>query len=372
MKKLPLFLLLITALILGACGEKSDETKETGTKDGQETKDSTEKTEDEKEFSGPLISKDNPIDDRGVMKETVERQKNVLKLSFITDNYPISNIQLAFYPTEDDFSYNTMYGLPTETIGSFQYYARSEYDASDVDGFVEGLKDPKQLDHDLMEAYYGTYDDEYENNYQLYGLAEDISYELFAGLESEGYTDELVECIGKSMKTEADGAYDPFYKHFSLDLDKIKFPYISQDRAEIYAFIVSYWGEDDDDSRISINYHLGDSSLYYGINSNPKTWYSVEVDKGKTPEGIEVTEYSEGDDDRYFGWTDGTYSYHIQYTPPEKNEFDTEDIYDVIDSSINDERTFEDKTFIQTATDKPNLTENEEKINKLMKKIKAE
>ena len=374
LKRLSVFLLLIVTLILGACGGTSDNTNETAVKeDGQEKNDSTgesnETSDEERDFSGPLISEDTPIDDRAALVETVERQKNVLKLGFITDEYPIENIQLAFYPTEDDFSYNAMYQLPSDSIGSFQYYVMSELDQSDFEEFIGKLKAPKALDHDLMEAHYGKYDDEHRNNYQLYGMADEVVHHIYAGRESEGYSDELIEAMGKSMRTD-DHVYDPFYKNFALDLDKIKFPSINEERAEIYAFIISYWGGEDDDSRIQVTYNLGDGSLYYGINANPKEWYSDEVESGKTPEGIEVTEYSEGNDNRYFGWTDGTYSYHMQYNPPDKDAYDTEDIYKVIDSSINDDRTFEDTSFIQATIDKPQLTENEEEVNRLMKKIK--
>src|SRR5699024_1605864 len=107
----------------------------------------------------------------------------------ITDEYPIENIQLAFYPTEDDFSYNAMYQLPSDSIGSFQYYVMSELDQSDFEEFIGKLKAPKALDHDLMEAHYGKYDDENRNNYQLYGMADEVVHHIYAGRESEGYSD---------------------------------------------------------------------------------------------------------------------------------------------------------------------------------------
>lgn len=355
------------SLILVACGNET-----TGT-ETNETKEETEELEgnEEKDPSAPLIDENNAINDREIIRETVERTREELKLGFITDDYPISNIQNVFYPETEKISYGVMYGLPTDTIGSFQYNIDYEYEEDLFQTLVDELDNPKQLDHDSMDTvYYGEYDDEVEPNFLLFGEKGDKLYNLYAGYESEGYSFDLIEAMGHSMKTEEEGAYDPFYKHFSMDLDEIKFPHINNERAEVHSASVSYW-DTSDNSRISLSYNIEDGTIYYGVELEPTMITGDGIGEGTTDDGVAVTEYEDYNDDRYFGWDDGIYYYYIQYALPDENELTTEEIYEVIDSAMADERTFEDTSFIEPITDTPQLTENEEKINEQMKEIKT-
>jgi hypothetical protein len=95
-------------------------------------------------------------------------------------------------------------------------------------------------------------------------------------------------------------------------------------------------------------------------------------DEFQTEDGFSVTEYSiiDGEDDRYFTWEENGKIYNLSVSYNENDTITTEDIINIIDSAMGDERNFEEQDLMKVIQDKPALTDNEKKLNKALEKLK--
>ncbi|PWA12908.1 hypothetical protein DCC39_03290 [Pueribacillus theae] len=374
MKKLWLVILLIPALLVIGCSNESKESTtskessaqaENSEKEGKETK--------EKDNSAPLVDENNPLDERAMLEEAMNRQRDVLKLSFITDDYRSSRVNVGYYPLDDEFSYAASYMYP-HLISSIFFEGGTTNLTSD-NGHID-TSNGEKLDHNSLDALYGA-NESTSGGDTYYITGEDkngASYIVTAEDSNQGYTNEMMKLMGKSMKTEEEGAYDPFYHMFSLDIDKLKFPKINKKRSDIYAAGIGV-EEGSIGSHIGITYLTGDrDQISYSIQDKESLWVNddlyEEVGEEKTPGGYSVIEYSDnGEDDRYFYWSDGEYYYELVVTASNDKTIATEDIYTIIDSAMSDDRAFATKTVFDAINEKPAFTENEKELNKLIEKL---
>ncbi|WHY81222.1 hypothetical protein [Siminovitchia fortis] len=372
MKNLWLVILLITALVVIGCSNESKESTTSEESSAQaENREKKVTAAEEKDNSAPLIDENNPLNERAMLEEAMNRQRDVLKLSFITDDYRNGRVGVGYYPLDDEFSYGASYTYP-HIISSIFFEGGTTNLTSD-NGHID-TSNGEKLDHDSLDALYGAYEFSGEDTYYITGEDKNgTSYIVKAGHSDEGYTNEMMKLMGKSMKTEEEGAYDPFYHMFSLDIDKLKFPKVNKNRSDIYAAVVEV--DNTLGSSATITYLTGDEDqLSYRIKDKESLWVNDDLYKKigeeQTADGYSVIEYSDnGEDDRYFYWSDDVYYYELEVTSYNDKTINTEDIYTIIDSAMSDDRVFANKAVFDAINEKPTFTENEKELNKLIEKL---
>jgi hypothetical protein len=195
----------IAVMLIGCSNETNHAAEETA--ENQEDTAAAEKDND-----APIIDEDHTSDERGALANAIQGQREQLKFSFITDDYHISHIGTTADAQENKFVSSATYTYPNVDSG-FAFEAGTML--SDRD-FIEEAE-AKTFDQPALKASYGVGDDGGGDRYFISGKDENnIKYIMTTQSASNGYTDEMMEQMIKSMKTEEDGAYDPLYKFFSL------------------------------------------------------------------------------------------------------------------------------------------------------------
>lgn len=321
-----------------------------------------------------LVDEDNYLDEREMLVEAILRQKDLLKLGFVNDEVPFTRISSTYYPLTDSSSYDALYELPNfESPINYQVYSdmEEEFFQDLLDGFTDGQK----IDHPTLEGFHGKNELGYEVVYEVLGTDDQFYYMLSTGTEEDGYNEEIIELLSLTMKTEADGAYDPLYDHFKMDLDLVKFPQISKEHANISNATVTIGHNDDSYVILKLIYEIGeDSVLELNVLENKENDLNLYADQEgnkETTEGGTVVLINEDDDEDYINksyyWTDGVHKYSL-YLDEEKEHLSDEDILTLIDSSSNDERTFENIELFNDSNTELVYSDNEQKLFDLLMK----
>lgn len=358
---------MLLGLLLVSCSSADNETSNNG---GNEKSSS----------SGPLIEPANAIDERLEIENMMEEQKELLKLGFITDDNLINNIQISrrvtFYDDDYDFSeddrvdhssfYTTEGSNPTIQFSGTPFLCDEG-----LDEWTDDLVERQSFNYDDKEGFYGHI--EYESS-EIVVKHKDKCYSAHVSTD-EGYTDDdkrLLELISNTFKTEAEGAYDPFYSRFTMDLDKIKFPSMNQDRVTLAGTSISYWEDrfDGNHSKIGGAYYIDeDSMVFYEITDSDKIYDDKEKSELKTDQGTTVTVYVDDTFENHlkYRWTDGTYNYLIE-VDEEETSLSDKDILAVIDSAMEDDRSFDNLDFFKGVQDAPDLGEDELELQEYFNK----
>lgn len=320
----------------------------------------------------PIISEEHALDERAMLEKGLAEQSTLHKLGFMTDEFPIAHTHIAYYPLEETFGYSSMYRIPgAQTF--FKFEAGTSFGASLYEDMLDHIVEPKKIDHDTMETMYGKYIDETDGDYYVLAKDKGLSYVLHIGDEAEGFTEKVVADIGSTLRSESDGAYDPFYKRFALDLEKLHFPKINQKRAVVHDTNVYYW-EADERSAISLTYMLSEqdtiSYMIQDIKSDISSEYKM-VDEFLIKDNIEVTQYEfDGNKQRaLFHWQLDHYDYTIETDLENKAILQNEEIHQIIASSLEDDRGFEHTELFAGVNKKPNRTKAEKKLTTSLKKL---
>src|SRR5690625_4931591 len=96
LKKRLIFFLVCIIFALTACGNDEEKVKE----NNEETS-----AKEQSEEVRVLIDETNPLDERAIIEEVMEKQKQKLKLGFITDDYQLMSTELDYYGSSDELSY---------------------------------------------------------------------------------------------------------------------------------------------------------------------------------------------------------------------------------------------------------------------------
>lgn len=357
---------LISALLLVSCNSTTNNT--TSNNDGKETKSNS---------SSPIIDPNLAIDERKEIENMIEEQKDLLKLGFVTDDNLIDNIQISRAVTfhEDDYarseddrvSYSSWYTARSSNP-DIQYSGSNHFICEDgLDESTSDLTDRQSFNNDGKEGFYGHIE------YEASEIVVKYKDKCYSGLVSteEGYDEEdkrLLELISKTFKTEAEGAYDPFYKRFTMDLEKIKFPMMNQERVTLWGTSISYWEEiyEENYSRVGVSYSVDDDDyIDYEVTDNEKIYGDIEKKKLKTDGGTSVIVYEDSTSDHRlkYRWSDGTYHYLIE-VHAEDTRLSDNDVLVIIDSAMGDDRSFNSLDFFKGVNDAPNLNKDDLELQK--------
>lgn len=317
----------------------------------------------------PIISEEHSLDERAMLDNAIEKQRHLYKPGFISDAFDSVSTYIVYYPLDKTFGYSSMYRMPYEQV-SFKLEAGTSFEASLYDSMVDSFVNPMEINHDTLQMMYGEYIEKSTGDYYVTATDEDTTYILQIGSEEEGYTEDIVRQMGATLRTEEDGAYDPFYQQFDLNLDKVKFPEVNEQRAVIHDASVSVVGLDGE-SEINITYMFSEQDTIVYHIQNTEFSFDDSYEKVSTftlSDGTEVNEYviDSNDKQHFFHWMDREYDYTITASLENTDIIDTEDMQQMIESAINDERVFENKTLLQPINKLPERTKAENNLIELL------
>src|SRR5699024_3584297 len=361
---------LMAAMVLSGCVEMMDNGPES-VSDEPVAEESMDKDPEKIETNSDnkLIDLENPLDERDAIEKSMMVQRDVLKPGFVTDDLDVMEIQVRNYVMDDAVRYRSVYKLP-EKMSLLCFEANNMYTEDFYEELIKEFRKKKELNHKQIDGVYGLFGDGNYPSYDLWGMDDDFVYNISIGNEKDVDTEKLLGLMGKTLKSEDSGAYDPFYENFTLNLDDVKFPKLSAHHADLDSTMVSIDAYEGMNSAIELTYRIGGSeTIYYFISENEGSLYEnlyEKVEECELESGIVVTEYKdESRDDRLFSWADGTYFYEFELRTMEKSLIETEDIFDIINSAMQDDREFANEDVFEQKVDKPKLGKNEKAVQKM-------
>ena len=370
MQKYLLAIILISMLFFTACDQVKEMVNES-----EETFEDIGLPIDDNASELPIINDDHPLDERMMLEQGLEKQRALYKLGLFSNGMDNVRTYIVYYPLEDTFGYSSMYRIPNSQH-FLTFEAGTSFEASLYDSMVDQFVEPQEMYHDQLKVMYGEYRQESVGDYYAVAQDEQKTYLVQFGSNTEGYTEEIVQSIVESLHTEEDGAYDPFYRNFALDLDKVKFPKMNDKRVAMHDANISVFGSDED-SQISITYMLSEQDTIIYTIENTETSFDDDYKKIdeftiSNKKTVTAYEHQENPTHRMFHWIDGPYNYSIEVKLQHEDIIKTAEIHDMIESALHDDRTFEQPALIQSLNEEPKQTKNEKKIIKILKNMNKE
>lgn len=358
-------LLCFTLLIVG-CSNNSDTTE-------QDKQDSIHNSNSAISY----IDEDNYVDERSAIVEAMEYQKEQLKFGFLTDDYILYSQEINYTTPDEDseddveLEFDQFYEFPKETV---LYNATMNLEDHIAESLL--LTDGKEITSDKIDGSYDMIDD----SLTFRGVKDAFLYDLNFGSESAD-ANGIMQLVADTMKTEAEGAYDPFYKLFNLDIDNLKYPKINAEAADVFQTFMTLDRDFDDNYYASVATRYGTNiplhAFTYKISELGAEKESETTDdtlkEEKTDGGISLTTFYYDDMFKYYEWEDDTYQYEIEVELVDEDESMTdEDIYEIVDSAMEDDRHFDNKEVFEPINTTPSLSDKEEEINELFQARESE
>lgn len=324
----------------------------------------------------PIISNDKPLDERALLENALIEQGKLHKPGFITNDFKLNKTYIAYYPFNDTFGYSTTYqSLANHTTFSFD--AGTSLDYMMYNSTKENITSSHTIQHKTIDLIYGKHT-KYDDDYYILGKdkIENIVYLMHIGSETEGYTDEIVEKMGQSLKTEEEGAYDAFYNDFAIDVNQLKFPLFHDERVSVYEASIAI-DKIKRNTTIQLTYMLSEQDfLIYQIEENSTIIDDSykEVESFTTTSGKLITEYVKEDDaeNRVFHWKDHAYDYTLSLSLKNTDIIDKSELREVIESVFEDNRSFENKDVFQPTHKKATVNQATIELNKLFEEMQDE
>ena len=368
------FIIICSIMVLTGCSQLMDDvlykladgervTKQVPEEDIENYDDS------EMERNNNLIDEENFLNEREEIENLMEKQRELLKPGFIKNEKDMIDMQLDYMPIDGMLNYSAYYE-GSQNVPIIFYKGMTNISENFLEDRYSEFQDKKKLDHDKIDGMYGLMGDSYQT-YNMWGQYKGNVYNIGIAKENDETNEKLVEMISQTLKTEAEGAYDPLYSIFSIDMDKVKFPKLNNDYSELSTLSINYFGYDDKMS-LDVNYRIGGyDSIKYSIFKTEITLLDSykPIDDVETENGVKVTIYKEDDrDNEIYKWTDGAYFYELNFRKQDKSLVNSADILAIIDSAMEDEREFENKEVFKATNVHPKLGKPEKKVEKYLNK----
>lgn len=320
-----------------------------------------------------IIDVNDPYDERGVIEEAMNEQRTILKPGFIPDpsviqkGFDLTNDAITYDPATEELEHEVTY---SHKVSDLSMTFAAEKNTSD-DRYEEAVADMiEQKPFDDHEGFYGYIENKDKKEYTYALQTDDTSYFFKRGWWDEDFFDEeFVKLLGESLRTEADGAYDYFYDDFAFKLDSLHFPLLSKDVVDDFEITIQT-------DALYLRYDLAESAnINFIVEANDPSGYLSnlsEIDEVKTDNGISLTVYEAEDASiTYYTWEKDETFYSLVLDANE-GSLTTDEIYAIIDSSIDDTRSFENEDVFDEQVDEPSLTDVDKAILEKVKDIAEE
>src|SRR5699024_1516746 len=238
-KKLYILAAFFIAIFIVGCSNDTETDTSAGDVTNEESQvndeDANEETENTK-ADGPMIDPDNPHDEREEIITMVEEQKELLKLGFAKEDTVVDSISMRrtvevdeeeMNPEDYDIGYSESYRADNSdhsiSLGTEAFVCQDG-----LDEWSSDLEEREAFGDDRIEGYYGHA--EYGSS-NIFIKHQEICYSGFISGDDDVYDEKdqrLLELLTETVKTEEEGAYDPIYSRFTIDLQSVKFPALNQ------------------------------------------------------------------------------------------------------------------------------------------------
>ncbi|MEI3613755.1 hypothetical protein [Pseudogracilibacillus sp. SO30301A] len=368
------FIIIFSIMVLTGCSQLMDDILYKFADGERVTKQVSEEEienddDSDMERNNNLIDDENFLNEREAIENLMEKQRELLKPGFIKNEKNVIDLQLDYIPLDGILNYSAYYE-GNQNVPMIFYKGMINFNEKVLEDRYSEFQNKKKLDHDKIDGMYGLMGDSYQT-YDMWGQYKGNVYNIGVAKENDETNEKLVEMISQTLKTEAEGAYDPLYSIFSIDIDKIKFPKLNNDYSELSALSIIYFGYDDKLS-LDVTYLIGGyDTIRYSILEKEETMsdYYTSIGDVETENGVKVTIYEEDDrDNEIYKWTDGTYFYELDFWKQDKSLVNSADILAIIDSAMEDERVFENKEVFKATNVHPKLGKPEKKLEKYLNK----
>ncbi len=370
-------LIIFTTVLLAGCSSMMDtvlsEFTDETSKQEKKANEKESQINSDVEIENELIDNDNPLNEREMIEEMMTKQRELMKPGFVTSEKEIEDISIRYFAYDDTFQYSTFYSLDLG-LPLIAFDGGNRYDQAAMKELKSEFIEEKKLNHKTIDGVYGLYGDSYKR-YEMWGESNGNIYNITLSEDEDPDSEKAIELISKSLKTEADGVYDPLYSLLNIDLETVKFPKLHSEYAELDGAALLYTGYGDKAVKLDVQYRLGGyDSFTYSVSNQEIEVYEELFEEGEsveTPGGMIVTIYQHKErKDQIYQWTDGTNYYQIEMRIMDKSLVKANDIYDIIDSAMKDDRTFENMEVFQEINPEASLGKNEKALEKLFNKMK--
>lgn len=329
-----------------------------------------------------MIDLSDPFDERAIIEEGMDAQRYLLKPGFLPDQdtiqtgFHLADYALTFHPKTGELSHEVKYSHKMSDA-SMTFKAEKKTSENQYEEMVDAIENKQPFEEHT--GYYGYIE---ENGIKEYTYAiqdEDTSYFFEKGWwDADFFDEEFVRLLGESLRTEADGAYSYFYDNFDFSLDSLHFPQMSQDAVEECTVTIrnlGYTGEEHSNA-IYLRYTLTEgekiSFIVEGMDTTSLMQNLIEKDQVETDNGTSVTIYEmDNREGTYYTWEKDD-AYYTIFVHGGETTLSHKDIYAIIDSSVDDTRTFERKDIFDQRVEEPTPTKIDKKILKKIEEIAEE
>ncbi len=304
------------------------------------------------------------MDERAMIEHAFKSIRSFKKLGFIKPEDKLDSTLLTYDPSKDVLKYQETFYLST----GYKYLSFSSllnYSKEDYENYVQSLENLRRLSHESMEIEIGNNED--ASFTTLLSLDGNELYHI--DFLKEGFSNDVVDAVGLSLKPVEEGVFERFYDTLLKDMDKIKFP--TMDKGYEVKSIISKWKTDHIGPELIIEYeNFQNKTFLYTIRDSDLVIDAYdEKSKFLLKNGTEVNLYVSAykDDFLAYTWFDGIHFYEITIDT-QKNQLKKEEIYKIIESSLQDKSTFSDLSLFKPLNNFPILTEKDKQLREIIQK----
>lgn len=332
----------------------------------------------------PLIDTDKAINQREALINLFEAAKDEPIISILEPGDDYMNVSMFNSPQDEKqpISVETSIDVTDVLVQLLQSPVLTEYG---IETFMEENESEatniKEFSENGKEGVY------YQSDEGVYGMAFEFDGRLYnphisnvQSTEDKEKMQTLLQLMTKSMNTENEGAYNPIYDHFTIDLNEVKFPSFNEERVEMESIGVLNNPSEVPSSRhtneVRAFYHIEHLTYVFHVRAEQLDIYdedSKETESLKADDGTEVIKHMSINDegeviDTSYEWKDGSY-YYVINTSDTEDLLSDDEILTIIDSTINDEREFDHLDSFQNLDKDFSLSKEEKELAKIIKEF---
>ncbi|HIV75570.1 MAG TPA: hypothetical protein H9895_10890 [Candidatus Pseudogracilibacillus intestinigallinarum] len=332
----------------------------------------------------PLIDTDKSINQREALLNLFEAAKDEPIISILEPGDDYMNINMFNRPLEEKqpISVETSIDVTDVLVQLLQSSVLTEYG---IDTFMEeDESEATNIEEFSENGKEGVY---YQTDDGVYGMAFEFDGRLYNPFISNVQSTEdkekmqtLLKLMTKSMNTENEGAYNPIYDHFTIDLNEVKFPSFNEERVEMESIGVLNNPSETPSSRhtneVRAFYNIEHLTYVFHIRAEQLEIYdedSKETESLKADNGTEVIKHMSINDDgevndTSYEWKDGSY-YYVINTSDTEDLLSDDEILTIIDSTIKDKREFDHLNSFQNLDKDFSLSKEEKELAEIIKEF---
>lgn len=304
------------------------------------------------------------LDERAIIQDVFHSIKSFKKFSFITPEDYLEKASFVYYPENDHLDYYESYSIEG-VYNTIDLRSKKNFSPKkDYQFKRDSLNNIRSIDHESLQIEIGKFKEE-DFSIMLAKEGEKTLYE--SSYYHKDFTDNLMNQVAHSLKSEDQGVYDLYFDRILLDMDKIKLPNLNPNKIGVQSISSSF--TEVNGFSLELIYSTPDKYEFIYIIRDTEQIESQYQKKGtEILNGTEISlyfnEYNQGFN--VFMWSDDEHFYELRNSI-KTSLTDKEDIYEIIKSSMDDSRSFTDMSLFKPTNPKPVLNSEDKEIRDKIK-----